>query len=60
MPDRSDKFSYTDPRQIVTGQDRIDLETLRELGRLVKAEGLDPQAILAAVRADLDAFRTPR
>ena len=55
---RTDKFTYTDPRQIVTGKERIRVHKLRELRELVVENDLDVSRVIDLIGRHLDELRS--
>ena len=54
---RTGKFTYTDPRQILTGKDRIRAHQLRELRALVVNNDLDVSRVIDLVSQHLDRLK---
>jgi hypothetical protein len=57
MVDRRDKFTYTDPRQIKTGERPSQAKARRALSELIEREGLDAAKVLALVREHVGELR---
>ena len=60
-PDRSDKFTYRDRRQIVTGKDRerakARAKARRLLSYVIEQENLDLDKVLALIEANVADLR---